>query len=357
MLKKVEYRPKLGLEMQNSYNKNELKKIINEVKSTSKTKKILSGFVISTTSKKSKIKMIILPIRRSNFGIFGCVTVYDKNLAKEIAKFVDGKVDLIIVDSEIKLENFQDIFNQINKVTKKSKVISFKNNDLTVDAIYVTLQCLVNDFVKKKISIVGAGNIGSKLALKLVESGANVNVATSNTKNSQKIANALNIIKPLNCKTKVAPKKIAEIANNVDVLIGLTPGIPIIDKHMINLMKQGGILIDGGVGTIHQSAFESAIKKKIKIIRIDVRVSFFAGISMILETEKFLESVYGIRKYKGIRIVAGGAYGILGDIVVDNISKPSKILGFADGKGGLIRTRIPSKFKTKLKIVQDLIKN
>lgn len=334
----------------------EFKKIIAEVNSIAKTNKIISGLVLSTTGKKSKMKMIILPIRRSNFGIFGCVTVYDKNLAKEMAKFVDGKVDLIIVDSEIKLENFQDILYQIRKVTKKSKVISFKNNDLTVDAIYTTLQCLINDFLNKKILIVGAGNIGSKLALKLVESGANVNVTSSNTKNSQKIANALNIIKPRNCKAKVTAKKIAEIANNVDVLIGLTPGIPIIDKHMINLMKQGGILIDGGVGTIHQSAFESAIKKKIKIIRIDVRVSFFAGISMILEIEKFLESVYGIRKYKRIRIVAGGAYGTLGDIVVDNISKPSKILGFADGKGGLIRTRIPSKFKTKLKIVQDLVK-
>jgi len=333
----------------------EFKKIISEIRSIAKTKKIISGFVLSTTAKKSKKKMIILPIRRTNFGIFGCVTIYDKNLAKKLAKFVDGKVDIILVDTEIKLESFQDIVYQIRKVTKKSKVVGFKNNDLTVDAIYTTLQCLIKDFFKKKISIVGAGNIGSKLALKLVESGANVFIASSNTKNSQKIANALNIVKTRNSKAKVVSEKIPKIANKADVLIGLTPGISVIDKQMINFMKKGGLLIDGGVGTIHQSAIEIATKKEIKIIRTDVRASFFAGVSLILETVKFLESVYGIRKYKGTRIVAGGAYGIYGDIVVDKILKPTQILGFADGKGGLIRTRIPEKFKIKQKIVQGLI--
>jgi hypothetical protein len=38
----------------------------------------------------------------------------------------------------------------------------------------------------------------------------------------------------------------------------------------------------------------------------------------------------------GYSIVAGGVIGAAGDIVVDSISRPARILGVADGQGGLL---------------------
>ncbi len=335
----------------------EIKKTLNEIIIIAKNKKIPSGFVISTTTKKSDEKVVLLPTRITNYGIFACVTVYTANLAIKLTKLVDGKVDFILVDSEVKLKDFENIINQIKKVTKISKIFSFKNNDMTVDAAYALISNLLDNNFNKRISIVGAGNIGSKLALKFVESGANVSVTSSTMAKTKAVADAINTIKPKNCKSKAIPKTISKIAQNADVIIGLTSGIPVINLEIVNSMRRNGLIIDGGIGTLDKKVVEKAKKKGVKVLRIDVQPSFSSKISLVLETQKFLESTYGNRTYKGIHIVAGGSYGSYGDVVVDKIKKPSKIIGFADGNGGILRKRIPPKFNNKLKIVKELISN
>ena len=62
----------------------------------------------------------------------------------------------------------------------KSIVKIYKSNDITVNSV----ESLVNDYFSndtrgvsgKKILIIGVGNIGSKIALRLVETGANISL-------------------------------------------------------------------------------------------------------------------------------------------------------------------------------------
>ncbi len=331
-----------------------LKKLLVFVTSQATKAHTKSAFVISTTRKKSYEKMIIHPIRETKYAICGAVTIYDIKNALSIANYLDGKVDYIFVDAEQKILQLENLVKKIYSIVNKSKIFTFKNNDLTADAADALIDSLDN-FDRKKIAIIGIGNIGGKLALKLVERGMNVLAASSNFKKSSLMANAINTLKSKNCKGKVIPKNIKTITKNVDLLIGFTPGIPIITSQMVRMLKKNSTIIDGGTGTILKDGIDEAKKRGIKILRLDTRCGFSAAVSLMFETEKFLDQVFGNSSFKGIDIVAGGYYGKYGDIILDKISKPTQIVGIADGTGGVLQGKISSKFQKKIQIINQLL--
>ena len=134
-------------------------------------------FTIATTSKK-EAEPYLTPIRRSDlFSVCGCV-IFEQSILKEIVEIIDGQVDYIFVDSEKKIPvtihpklNVVETGN-LSKVCfqeiKKSRILEYKPNDITVNATWSFLSQKLNFLSGKKVSILGSGNIGSKLALKLV---------------------------------------------------------------------------------------------------------------------------------------------------------------------------------------------
>ena len=138
----------------------------------------------------------------------------------------------------------ENIHNSIVKI--------YKSNDITVNAV----ESLVNDYFSndtrgvsgKKILIIGVGNIGSKIALRLVETGANISLLRRDKIKLKTIINALNLIKPLLTK---ASCKMVDVKNinliNYDVIIGCSNSeFKIPNKH-INFSKKQ-LIIDVGKG-------------------------------------------------------------------------------------------------------------
>ena len=329
-----------------------IKNNLNLVLSEAKKSKKKSGFIFVRTTKNRTINFILLPLRRSHNLVCGAVTVYDLQTANKIIKLIDGKVDYILIDSEQKLPNQKNFVNNICKTITKSTVLTFKGNDSTADAADALLAYLISPLEKKKIAVIGVGNIGSKVILKLVERGYNIFIARSKLDNAKKTANAINVIKPKYCLSTAKAKKLSNIAENMDVLIGFSRGIPIISEKMILQMNKNGLILDGGLGTIKPNLVSMAQEKNIKIIRLDIRAAFAATTELLFETKRLVEETMGSINYSNVDIIAGGVYGKLGDAVVDSITKPTQFIGFADGMGELIRYSYSEELKKNEKIVK-----
>ena len=120
----------------------------------------------------------------------------------------------------------------------------------------------------KKIAILGAGNIGAKIALSMVERGAKVFLTRKNFNKLKKITETLNSIKPIYTKEKILPiKKNLVAMKSADIIIGATNGKPVIDKEILSKIKKRSIIVDVGKGTVYKDALSFAIKKKINIYR------------------------------------------------------------------------------------------
>ena len=302
-------------------------------------------FTIATTSKHEN-DPYLTPLRKNNlFVVSGCV-IFEQSYLEKIIEIIDGEVDYIFVDTEKKIPvrvhpdlgtietgNLSKIcFQEI----KKSKILEYKPNDITVNATWSFLSQRLNFLSGKKISILGAGNIGSKLALKLVECGSSVSVHRRNTYKGNSISQGLNFIKPQNTVSNITfHEDMIQTTFMSDVLIGATNGVSIIDIDLIKSIKEDGIIVDLGKNSLTKEAIEFAHEKNIEVYRTDVTSALEGFIYEAIKMDEILNQSYGKKVFENYTIVGGGYHGREGDIVVDNITNPKLIFGVAAGDGTL----------------------
>lgn len=343
-------------------------------------------FSISTTTKKANNKPYLTPIRNVEFGLLFGVVVYSQIQALIACQIVDGEVDIVLVDAEKKIDiqfkndgsvsnyfginilnesNFANIGIELGnlsaackKYIKKSKVLEYKPNDLTVEAVWHIITQKIHLLSGKKIAIIGCGNIGFKLALKLVEAGVNVEFVRRDIQRGLLMANLINEIKPPTTLAKAYfQKDVYKAALFADVIIGTSSGNSIIDWNAVQVMRKGGFLVDVGKGTFTEEAIANSLKDNIVIYRCDVSCAIYGYLSAAKEAERIFESSMGRAKYaNGVYLVSGGILGLYGDIVVDDYRKPSSIIGIANGKGDFVRKYSKEQIKT-IELLEKEISN
>lgn len=318
-------------------------------------KNIKTIFTIASTSK-IELEPYLTPLRATDqFCYSGCV-IFSQHILDPLIEVLDGKVDLILVDSEKKIPlnvrtpsiGNPDSTNTVGFVEtgnlsklcfqkiSQSKVVEFKPNDLTVNATWSFLSQRLQFLSGKKVAILGAGNIGSKLALKMVESGADVHLFRRNLYKGHQIAHALNLIKSENTVATVQfHENILQACFSADVLIGATSGYPIIEENIIQCVNQQCLLVDLGKNNISAKALDSAIKQGLEVYRADVAPAIEGFIYEVIRVQNILDGSYGKRDLGSFSLVAGGWFGKDGSLIVDHLYRPKYLIGVSNGNGSL----------------------
>ncbi len=321
-----------------------LEKQIKKLKLTAKKKGKKTCFLISNTSKKFNKSFYLTPLRESKKSLYFGAVVFGNKIAEEIAKVVDGKVDYVYTDVEKKIRNKNDyILTNIDRCVReniRSSIIKiYKSNDITVNSV----ESLINDYFSndtrgvsgKKILIIGAGNIGSKIALRLVETGANISLFRRNKIKLKTISNALNLIKPLFTKASCEIVNIKDInLIKYDVIIGCSNSELRISNKKINFGKKQ-LIIDVGKGVFGEKIVKSLKKINKMIFRVDIETMLSTYIDSTIDTESFFKNRF-YKRYKNFNLIKKGILGEKGDIIVDNVDKPKEIVGVCNNDGTLI---------------------
>ena len=207
---------------------------------------------------------------------------------------------------------------------------------MTVNATWSFLSHRLGFLSGKKISILGAGNIGSKLALKLVECGAEVHLHRRDFYKGHHIVYGLNLIKPEGTIANIHfHQNIMQASFLSDVLIGASNGHQIIGSDIVNSVKKDCLIVDLGKNNLTKNAIKIAAQHSIEIYRTDVTPAIESYVYEVLKMQDILENSYGKKDLGFCNIVSGGFFGSLGDIVVDQINDPRRVIGVAQGDGSL----------------------
>ena len=334
--------------------------IIENIRSRAKGRS--TAFVIGNTSGLfGSGQFYTTPLRETSMLMYGGVIVRDVNTAVKIAKIADGKVDYIILDSEKKSERIyygkKDVGNMerhVRQEISRSKILTYKGNDMAVEAIDFLLGQLIGDIGARQIAIIGMGNIGGKIALKLVERGAYIRAYRRNQKKLKAIVAGLNLVKSEHTISPItAVKNIEAACRGASVVIAAADAKGIIKpQHLKALdLSNAPILIDVGKGCFAPSIVKSGVYA---IYRIDVSMVQKHLFTALLETNRHYGKSLGRRTIKNhnINVVSLGLLGRHGEIIVDDIMKPKIVVGVADGKGSLMKPN--GKYATALKKLKKL---
>lgn len=295
-----------------------------------------SVFVVTTSAKPEKGWTLFSFIQEDLLYVVGSAEVSGVKQIEDLIPELNGKIQTIIIDVEEKGEGKGDAFEISKGLAPDSRVLKYKDNDLWVEAIDNMVTSLYHIY-GQLITIIGANNLGYKLALKLAEGGAHVVISAHEpTPNREQIVARLNQIKPENSPEIRFISDKVDAARGAYVLIGMTPQVPSIDQEMVAAMNPGGLVVDGGLGTITPEATESIHSRNIKLVRIDMRSALMGKVHQLLNMDYHVSTIMGRKSFAGVNIVAGGVVGQKGDVVVDSVSEPSQVIGIADGRGGVI---------------------
>ena len=344
----------------------ELVQIVLEVNRLARLENKLTGFCIGNTRKVNSTGLYFSPLRKTSRLIAGSVIVYDVYQAVAVARAVDGKVDYVLIDTEKKIstelygaDNVGNVERAVRETVKHSRILTFKGNDLTVDSIENFIVQIMSAYPRglggKRAAIIGAGNVGSKLALKLVERGMDVTLMRRDRVKLAAIVAALNIIKPPETiATVVAGKDNQSVAQDASLLVGLTQGSQVITAAMVDALAPGAVLLDGGKGCCEPGAIQRAQEKGIPIYRADIRSGFEGHMGMVLETERIVEYALGRAEFDGVPVVSGGLLARPNEVVVDSIADPHAVFGLANGLGDFVRV-LDDKQAQRLQAVHNYI--
>lgn len=319
------------------------------------------GNTVSNTPKKAPYST---PTRvYANDTVIGAI-VFNQVDAAILAKGLSTKVDFFYVDSEKKLPidlhpsreilakhgitecdvkpEFGNISAAIIDHVDRDKIRYYKANDLIVDAAWNFLVTKFGELSGKKMAIIGLGNIGFKLALKLVESGVSIKILGKNNERYRILTEAINSVKNIGT---LATASVAENMDyellSTDCLILASSAKGVFGLSGIELLKTSSIVIDVGKGNITNEAVESGISRGIAIWRAEI-TGYLP--SLIANNEPFSTYMkkFGRRECKKYFIISGGFVGKINDVVVDDYRNPKQVYGVCDGEGGFFNKNIES---------------
>ena len=343
----------------------DIKSTIIKIKKIAKLNNKISCVFLGNTVQKEKATFYITPIRENKKFVFCSVILFNDFVANKVAKMMDGHVNYILVDTEKKIQTkntnlgLVNIERPIKETIKKSKLRVYKANDLSI----LSTETLINYYFLndkrglsgKKAIIIGAGNIGFKLALKFVENGASTYLIRRNKKFLKNIIQTINIIKPKGTAANAYfLDKIPNDLTNFDIIIGSSDKKNLIKKkHVININNKK-LFIDLGKGTFSKDCIEFLLNKKNNIFRLDATSSYFSYLDNMIYTESIYKKDTYVNKINNYNFVSQGILGKKDDIIVDDAKKPKKILGVCDGKGNLKKINTDLKNILIKKIKKDI---
>lgn len=264
--------------------------------------------------------------------ICGAIAVKDESTFTKILAIVEDTVDILLIDADA--NGF--IENQIataKKYLKNTTTLSYSDQDIWVKAVEdQTIRLLDENIENKEIVIFGNGYKGKSLYNNFKIRNANVSYAN--------IENSIDIQKLINADIII-------LWQNADKFI-----MPIITSRNKNLF-----ILDAELNSLSEELLELINKNKhIKTLRVNIWPTLISTLSSIHEYYKINKNAYGKLTLDGIKIVSGGYIGSYGDIIVDNINSPSRLIGMADGKGNVIYN-YPNEIKSKINALENIISN
>jgi hypothetical protein len=245
--------------------------------------------------------------------ICGSITVKDEKAFTQTLLIIDNYIDIVLLDSDV----YEFSKNQIaiaKSNLNKCIILTYSDQDTWVKAVEeqtVRLLDLSENFKRRNAKTW------------LIENNV--------IKDNNKIINADVII----------------LWENADEFI--KPILPFIEKDFY--------ILDAELNSFSEEFLELINNNNhIKTLRVNIWPTLISTLSSIHEYYKIYKNTYGKLTIDGIHIVSGGYIGSYGDIIVDNINSPSKLIGMADGKGKVIYD-YPKEIKSKINALENIINN
>jgi 4-hydroxy-2-oxovalerate aldolase len=260
--------------------------------------------------------------------VCGAVSIKNERAFREALPAIKD-IDILLVDKD---ENgfVEDAVEAAKKISGAT-VLSYSDSEVWVSAVEEQVVRLLDETTaNKKIAVAGNSTKAEEFSRRLKLQHADVFSVTDETS-----------------KDAMPEADVIVLWENADAV--LLPVIAEINKKMV--------LLDASLHSFSEALLQTSSKNRhVQAMRLNMWPSLMATLSTIHQLYKINKDAFGKKTIEGIDVVSGGYIGAYGDIVVDDISAPRRIIGMADGKGKVIY-EYPQEIREKIHALENAISN
>lgn len=287
---------------------------------------------LATTANVNNPPLMVGSTRIADGALAGNLILRDAALLPALVDRFDDIVSVFFVDCEVKAR--VDLAPAARSAIAPQKLLFFKPNDFTVEAADEWIAQRMPDLIGVRAAVIGAGNVGAKLALRLAERGCEVRLAGRRAGSLEATVRGLNAIMR-GAGSIVAVIDVALACADASIVIGCTPGTPAVDVSAL-VAAGDALLLDVGNGCFTPEAIAAAQGRGLMIEVLSPTAGWEGFVCRYSATRKLQQGLGRRQLDNGVWIVSRGVMGSAGDALVDDVSWPSRVIGICNGRGDLV---------------------
>jgi hypothetical protein len=280
-------------------------------------------------------------IHSTQSHMVGSVTLTGDDHLRTVLQAVDGKADVVLLDVDRKPFGPTKAAETAGAILKKSTLLTYLDSRVWVEAVEDQVVRLLHEVLSDSEIVIAGDHPRSRfLALRFAERGASVTLLQDPQHTA---AESLDQIRSLSLAGEElrlsrvrpdAPDAFAALAR-ANVVVAWPRGQAWFDKAFAQQLSRNTYVIDAGIGTLLPEAIAEAQRRGCLLLRVNIWPALTGSLSSAHESLLETREALGWETLDSVSVVAGGAMGKSGDVIVDSVHHPTRVIGVCDGQGGV----------------------
>jgi len=309
--------------------------------------KAMTGFAVSGN------------IHSTQSHVVGSVSLTRDDQLTDVLHSADGRVDVVLLDVDRKPFGLTNAAETAHAALKKTALLTYLDSRVWVEAVEDQVVRLLRENLSEASIVIAGDHPRSRfLALRLAERGARVALLSDpgQTTASLEHLRSLSLAGDgLKLSSAAADTNSAfQSLSQANVVAVWPSGAPWFDRQFANHLARKSYVLDAGIGTILPDGIAEAQRRGCLLLRVNIWPALTGSLSAAHESLIETNDSLGWEMLDGVPVVAGGAMGQSGDVIVDSVHHPTRVIGVCDGQGG-VRFRFTTEDAERVRRVQTEI--
>lgn len=266
-------------------------------------------------------------IHATHSHVVGSVELTGDDQFTTVLQMVEGRADIVLLDVERKAAGPANAAQTAQAMLKKTAVVTYLDGRVWVEAVEDQVVRLLHEVLNDNEIVVAGDHARSRsLAARLVERGARVTLLQERQRAIDGAAFRCVAADSISAFDALSKARVAVVWPADAAWFG--------EKYARHV-RQGAYILDAGIGAILPDGISAAHECGCLLLRVNIWPALTGRLSGAHESLLETKDAFGWETLDGISVVAGGAMGQSGDVIVDSVHHPTRIVGICDGRGGV----------------------
>lgn len=278
-------------------------------------------------------------IHSTQSHVVGSVEVTDDAHLRFVLDMAEGSTDVVLLDVDQKPLGPSNVAREAKAILKKTALLTYLDSRVWVEAVEDQIVRLLREELSGAEIVIAGNHARARfLALRFAERGASVTVLREpESFDDVEQLRALSLAgEDLSLMSVDSTSFEARSSLSTATVVVVWPtDEPWFGEQYASRLPENCYLVDAGIGAILPEGIAEAHRRRCMLLRVNIWPALTGALAGAHESLIKTADALGWEVLNGVPVVAGGAMGHSGDVIVDSVHHPTRVIGVCDGQGGV----------------------